>query len=122
VFLELLLREWRMEVVNLGCCTPPQLVVEEVGGGASDLVVVSSVNGHGYSQGLELMGLIRKGCPGLKAPVVIGGRLTTAERTDLVVEPALRAAGYHSVFVGENSIGRFSQFLSGLLLPMATVA
>ncbi|MGW5641158.1 methylaspartate mutase, partial [Streptomyces sp. NPDC003832] len=55
IYLELLLTEWGHRVTNLGACVPEQLVVTEVLTHSPDLVVVSSVNGHGAADGLRLI-------------------------------------------------------------------
>src|SRR5262249_3646935 len=72
VFLQLALEELGHRVVNLGACVPDELVLAGCLRVRPDLVVVSSVNGHGFRDGTRLIGRIR-GCPELAAtPVVIG--------------------------------------------------
>ncbi|MFE7135737.1 cobalamin B12-binding domain-containing protein [Streptomyces sp. NPDC057638] len=100
VFLQLLLEEMGYEVINLGPCVPEELVLTECLRHEPALVVVSSVNGHGHSDGLGLARTLRDH-PGLaRTPLVIGGKLGVSDA------PAVRArqaaalldAGFDAVF------------------------
>src|SRR5205823_4406136 len=78
VFLQLALEELGHRVVNLGACVPDELLVAECLRVRPDLIVVSSVNGHGFRDGTRLIGRIRA-CPELATTVVvIGGKLGIA--------------------------------------------
>src|SRR5262249_39092001 len=75
VFLQLTLEELGHRVVNLGACTPDDLIVAECMRVLPDLIVVSSVNGNGFRDGMRLIGRVRE-CEELATtPVVIGGKL-----------------------------------------------
>ncbi|WP_236568013.1 MULTISPECIES: cobalamin B12-binding domain-containing protein [unclassified Nocardiopsis] len=75
VFLQLLLEEAGHRVANIGPCVPDRLLVEECLARTPGLVVVSSVNGHGYDDGLRAVRELRAQ-PGLaRVPAVIGGKL-----------------------------------------------
>jgi methylaspartate mutase sigma subunit len=98
VFLQLALEELGHRVRNLGACVPDDLVVSECRATRPDLVVVSSVNGHGSQDGTRLIGRIRA-CPELATtPVVIGGKLGIAGPEGRHRIDQLRSAGFDAVF------------------------
>ena len=66
VFLQLLIEELGYRVRNLGPCVPDDVLVEEVRHSGADLVVLSSVNGHGLQDGLRVIPQLRA-CPELAA-------------------------------------------------------
>ena len=98
IFLTLLFREMGHRVVTLGSCVPESEVAQRCQELSPDLVVVSSVNGHGYLDGLRLIRLLRRteGCDRL--PAVIGGKLTTDGKLEDAHVTALLEAGYGAVF------------------------
>ena len=104
VYLHLLLEEHGFRVVNLGACTPIDELVAAHLRHAPDLVVVSTVNGHGAVEGEELIRRLRR--HDHTTPVVIGGNLGVAGAADERHVPALRAAGYTGVFVGDRAVRR----------------
>jgi N-dimethylarginine dimethylaminohydrolase/methylmalonyl-CoA mutase cobalamin-binding subunit len=98
VYLQLALEELGHRVVNLGACVPEELLVSECLRVRPDLVVVSTVNGHGFHDGMRVIGCIR-GCPDLAAtPVVIGGKLGITGPAGRAGRDQLRAAGFDAVF------------------------
>ena len=112
VYLQLWLGEHGLNVKNLGSCTPVGTVLSALQQRRTQLLVVSSVNGHGYSQGLELIRQVRRLHPHLSC--VIGGKLTTSEDETLAVRQSLIDAGYNQVFVGPDAIDTFSRYLGSL--------
>ncbi|APU42988.1 cobalamin B12-binding domain-containing protein [Streptomyces sp. TN58] len=99
VFLQLLLEEAGHEVVNLGPCVPDEMLIREALDRRPDLIVVSSVNGHGHHDGFRIVRRLRT-TPGLaRTPVVIGGKLGIGG-PDPRRNHALRAAGFQAVFEG----------------------
>ncbi|NWB99001.1 cobalamin B12-binding domain-containing protein [Pseudomonas gingeri] len=112
VYLQLWLTEHGFNVKNLGSCTPTELVLTSLEQHRTQLLVVSSVNGHGHSQGLELIRLVRQHHPDL--PCVIGGKLTTSEDQTRAVSQELLAAGYNQVFIGDDAISTFEIYLGTL--------
>lgn len=110
VYLELWLREQGFDVMNLGGCTPEDEVLTALTAFAPHLVVVSSVNGHGFYQAQRLIERIRRQDP--VTPCVIGGKLTTQEADNRAVKRRLLEAGYAGVFVGPAAIEEFSRFLA----------
>jgi methylaspartate mutase sigma subunit len=98
VFLQLALEELGHRVLNLGACVPDDLLVSECLRVRPDLVVISSVNGHGFHDGTRLIGRIRA-CPELAAtPVMIGGKLGIAGPAGRQRLEQLRSAGFDAVF------------------------
>jgi len=99
IFLQLLIEEAGHEVVNLGPCVPDGMLVREALERRPDLIVISSVNGHGRHDGARAIACIRA-TPGLAGtPVVIGGKLGI-RGPDPQRNHALRAEGFHTVFEG----------------------
>jgi methylaspartate mutase sigma subunit len=115
VYLQLALEELGHRVDNLGACVPNDLVVTACQRGRYDLVVVSTVNGHGALDGARLIRRIRE-CPELETiPVVIGGKLGITGRVGggRTVEE-LRAAGFDEVFEEGAEVAALQAFAQGL--------
>ncbi|KAA1250986.1 cobalamin B12-binding domain-containing protein [Mycobacterium simiae] len=110
VYLQKLLEEHGASVRNLGCCTPVAGVVEAVITEPTDLLVVSSINGHGFHGAKHLMGALREW--GIAVPSVIGGKLTTAVADNFAVREQLLREGFTDVFLGADAILRFVEFIS----------
>ncbi|KLJ01160.1 cobalamin-dependent protein [Streptomyces albidoflavus] len=113
IYLELLLREWGHEVLNLGACVPDALVVDTCVEYRPDLLVVSSVNGHGANDGLRLIQRVRATEELADTPVVIGGKLGTADDA-ATWAPRLRQAGFDAVFDDSGGILPFRGYLDRL--------
>lgn len=109
IYLEKLLEEHGATVRNLGSCTPVRHVIAELFEHRPDLLVVSSVNGHGHHGARVLLTEIRRA--GLDVPCVVGGKLTTAESDNDRVRRDLLDHGFTDVFVGADAIPRFLEFL-----------
>ncbi|WP_371617040.1 cobalamin B12-binding domain-containing protein [Streptomyces sp. NBC_00454] len=113
VFLQLLLEEMGHEVVNLGSCVPDELLIDECRRHRPDMVVISSVNGHGHLDGRRLIGRLR-GEPDLAdLSVVIGGKLGIKGAENGAYGPELMAAGFDAVFEDSAGIAPFRRFLEG---------
>ncbi|MFE9749514.1 cobalamin B12-binding domain-containing protein [Saccharothrix saharensis] len=114
VFLQLVLEELEHRVVNLGACVPDDLLVAECARHEPDLVVVSSVNGHGFHEARRVIAKLRAE-PGLAAtPVVVGGKLGIDGPGGHDRAATLTAAGYDAVFEDAGSIAAFRAFLARL--------
>jgi methylaspartate mutase sigma subunit len=113
IYLQLLLRERGHDVLNLGACVPDSLVVGACRRHRPDLVVVSSVNGHGANDGLRLIRRFRAVRELAATPVVIGGKLGTAGE-GIAWAPRLREAGFDAVFDETTGILPFRQYLDHL--------
>ncbi|KAA0939270.1 cobalamin B12-binding domain-containing protein [Streptomyces apricus] len=105
VLLQLLLEEMGYHVVNLGPCVPDALLVEECVLRRPTMVVVSSINGHGYTDGLRLAPRLRARPELAATPLVIGGKLDVvedaAERDRQ--SAALLEAGFDAVFADAHA-------------------
>ncbi|MFJ7911781.1 MULTISPECIES: cobalamin B12-binding domain-containing protein [unclassified Kitasatospora] len=115
VFLQLLLEEMGFDVVNLGPCVPTDLLVSESLARRPVLLVVSSVNGHGFQDGIRMIGKVRERDELSAVPAVIGGKLAIAgaQSADQLAE--LIAAGYDAVFDdGAEGIASFRRLLDSL--------
>ncbi len=120
VYLQLALTELGHRVLNLGPCVPDELLVSECLRVRPDLVVVSSVNGHGFIDGVPLIGRIRA-CPELAAtPVVIGGKLGIAGPAGHQSRDQLRAAGFDAVFEDGSGMAAFRSFTERLMMSVST--
>ncbi|MER5351650.1 cobalamin B12-binding domain-containing protein [Kitasatospora sp. NPDC002551] len=114
VFLQLLLEELGHRVTNLGACVPDESLVAECRRIEPDLIVLSSVNGHGHRDGLRVIGALR-GCPELaRTPAVIGGKLGIAGPGDPDRQRSLLAAGFDGVFEEGRSVADFRSFVRSL--------
>ena len=109
VYLQKVLEEQGATVLNLGSCTPVAEVLSGIASFHPDLLVVSSVNGHGHHGARVLLTEMQR--QGLEVPSVVGGKLTTAESDNDRVRRDLLSLGYTEVFTGDDSIDRFREFL-----------
>ncbi|MBC3840325.1 methylaspartate mutase [Streptacidiphilus sp. 4-A2] len=80
VFLQLLLEDWGHRVENLGPCLTGDELAAACRKSAPDLIVLSSVNGHGESDGLRAVAALRACAELADTPVVIGGKLGTGRQ------------------------------------------
>ena len=98
VFLQLLIEELGMSVVNLGPCVPDDLLVAECLDRQPQMVVISSVNGHGYQDGLRVIARLRAQPRLAGLPVVLGGKLgISGGESDEHIQHLL-AAGFDAVY------------------------
>ncbi len=74
IFMELLIKEHGYDVVNLGPCVPYPESVNYYKSYRPDIMVVSTINGHGYIEGLSLINQLKKEVPETKN-IFIGGNL-----------------------------------------------
>ncbi|MGW6285409.1 cobalamin B12-binding domain-containing protein [Streptomyces sp. NPDC055107] len=107
VVLQLLLEEHGYTVHNLGPCTPPAEVVDCLRFVRPDLVVLSTVNGHGL---IELPQLVRS-LRGTR--VVVGGKLNTT-RVSAGDIRRLVDIGVDRVFTESESLEEFFGYLRAL--------
>lgn len=115
VYLDMLLRNLGHVVHNLGPSVPDRLLLRECLRSRPDLVVISTVNGHGLADGLRQIRALRRRRRLAAVPVVIGGKLSTTAQDG--GEPAARkllAAGYDAVFADEGDLARFRALVDGL--------
>jgi methylaspartate mutase sigma subunit len=114
VYLELLMEELGCRVTNLGGCTPDGTIVRECLVRRPDLLVVSSLNGHGCQDGIRLIGALRAFPDLAGVPVVIGGKLDVVAGGDGRTAQRLLAAGFDAVFEDGVGLTRFHAYVRTL--------
>jgi methylaspartate mutase sigma subunit len=114
VFLQLVLEELGHRVVNLGPCVPPELLVRTCQSERPDLIVMSSVNGHGLSDGKRAVQAVRTAGELAGIPAVIGGKLGIAGLTDRGQLRQLLDAGFDAVFEDADGMQPLDAFLGRL--------
>jgi methylaspartate mutase sigma subunit len=115
VYLQLLLEEMGHRVTNLGACVPDQLLLDHCRRYPPDLIVVSSVNGHGVADGARLVAAVRADATLAAIPIVIGGKLDTTGGEESTVR-RLRDAGFDAVFHGTADIDAFRDFVHAVAI------
>ena len=98
IVLQLLIEEMGAEVVNLGPCVPVETLRQACREHRPDCVVISTVNGHGYFDGRQLITELRADDQLAGLPVVIGGLLHTGGGDTRAVRADLLACGFDEVF------------------------
>ncbi|MGW4162382.1 cobalamin B12-binding domain-containing protein [Streptomyces sp. NPDC004788] len=98
VHLQLFLEEHGHSVLNLGPCVPERLLVDTARMTSPDLVVLSSVNGHGHQDGLRAARALRADEDTQGIPMVIGGLLGISPDGAEERRAELLAAGYDEVY------------------------
>jgi methylaspartate mutase sigma subunit len=97
IFLQLLIEELGFDVVNLGACVPDEVIEAECLARNPAMLVLSSVNGHGYQDGLRVITRLR-GRPELAGtPMIIGGKLGISADSRAANVEALLTAGFDAV-------------------------
>jgi methylaspartate mutase sigma subunit len=119
VYLQLVLEELGHRVTNLGACVPDDLLLSECRALRPDLIVISTVNGHGARDGMRVITAIRA-CPELVAtPVVIGGKLDVIGDALGTNAENLLTAGFDGVFQDAPALHQFRSYVQSLPASMA---
>jgi methylmalonyl-CoA mutase cobalamin-binding subunit len=111
VFLQMYLEERGHRVRNLGTCVPYELLEESCREQPYDLVVVSTINGHGHMEGLEVARLLARLEKRRRLKLVIGGKLGVEESSSGEHARALLRAGFDAVFFGPSAVDDFGAYL-----------
>jgi methylaspartate mutase sigma subunit len=114
VYLQLAVEELGHTVTNLGACVPDELLVDECLRLDPDLVVLSSVNGHGRIDGARVIARVRARPELAATPVVIGGMLGIAGPGGRQAHDLLLAAGFNAVFDDGARLPAFRAYLEEL--------
>jgi len=114
VYLQLFLEERGHRVRNLGACVPDEMLVDECLRHDPDLVVLGSVNGHGWQDGERVVAALRARPELAATGIVIGGKLgIDGPRGDSQAD-RLRAAGFDEVFEDHDGIAPFRSYVDRL--------
>ena len=114
VYIQLVLEELGHDVINMGACVPDQELIAHCRTARPDLIVFSSVNGHGFADGMRVIASLRDAPELVATPVVIGGKLDTVGG-DPTIADQLLAAGFDAVYFedpvsGDAALGAFRSF------------
>jgi methylaspartate mutase sigma subunit len=119
IFLQLLLEEWGHRVTNLGPCVPEEMLISRSAAIEPDLIVISTVNGHGFQDGRRLIDALRAHPRLSSVPTVIGGLLGIGQDDEQRAIAELLAAGYSAVFHNESELRRFRSVIDSLRAGVA---
>jgi methylaspartate mutase sigma subunit len=114
VFLQLFLEELGGEVINLGACTPDELIIAECRKAKPDVLVVSTVNGHGHIDGNRLIRKVRQDTELAGMYAVIGGKLGVGGDSNTQFSAELISAGFDATFEATAGLDEFVCFLESL--------
>lgn len=114
VFLQLLLEERDGDVTNLGICVPDEVIIDECLRSRPDVVVVSTVNGHGHIDGLRLIRKLRAVPELADMKVVIGGKLGVKGAENAKYSAELVANGFDAAFESSTGLAAFESFLGSI--------
>ncbi|MGW1072819.1 cobalamin B12-binding domain-containing protein [Streptomyces sp. NPDC002537] len=123
-YLQLLLEGWGHRVENLGPRVTGKEIVARCRYRAPDLIVLSSVDGHGESDGLRAISALHASRALAGTPVVIVGEFGTHGAEDRARDEGSRtarrllAAGFAAVFLEPAGLEAFKDFV-GLVTPRA---
>ncbi|MFF0504108.1 cobalamin B12-binding domain-containing protein [Streptomyces fimicarius] len=113
VYLALFLEERGHDVVALGPCVSPRLLTDACRQHVPDVVVLSSVNGHGYRDALASVRALRAEPELAALPVAVGGKLGIAGRSGEAETARLREAGCDAVLAdGADDLEALCSFLA----------
>ncbi len=111
VYIQLVLEELGHTVTNVGACVPEAELAARCQTIQPDLIVLSSVNGHGFQDGLRAITALRE-CPELMTtPAVIGGKLDIVGG-DPTMAGQLLDAGFDAVFIEADALSAFRSFVA----------
>jgi methylaspartate mutase sigma subunit len=99
------------EVLNFGPCTPTKLLAETVRDRRPQLVVISTINGHGEQSAIKIIETLKLYQAHRIGPIVIGGKLSTLPINEDRLYNSLIDCGFTGVFVSERPWAEFDTFL-----------
>lgn len=114
LFMQLFLEDRGHRVANLGACVPDDLLTGECCRRRPDLVVLSTVNGHGFADGARVIRRLRHRPELAGTPIVIGGKLGTGGQDSAAAVRELLAAGFDAVFDRPTDMDAFELYLGSL--------
>jgi methylaspartate mutase sigma subunit len=114
VYIQLVLEEYGLGVENLGACLPVGALLEACLREPRDLVVLSTIAGHGGAEAITIIEALRAHDELACTRVVIGGMLTTDGSQDSAVTADLLRRGFDGVYVGEDAMLGFRSLLRSM--------
>jgi methylaspartate mutase sigma subunit len=114
VYLQLLIEDLGHRVRNLGPCVPAAEIVSRCRDERADLLVLSSVNGHGAQDARPVIATVRADAGTAALPTVIGGKLDVSGTDGPRLAQDLIEAGYDAVFTEGAVTTGFESFLRTL--------
>jgi methylaspartate mutase sigma subunit len=114
VYIQLVLEEYGLGVENLGACLPVATLVEACLREPRDLVVLSTIAGHGYNEAVTIIEALRAHRELARTRVVIGGMLSTDGSQDSAATADLLRRGFDGVYVGERAMLDFRSLLASM--------
>ena len=111
IFMQLYMEELGFEVINLGACVGYDELIKRCHFEKPDLLLISTVNGHGCIEGVNIATMISNYPVLQRMTTVIGGKLTTKGDDNKQAIMDLYNAGFDGVFAGEDSLSCFREFL-----------
>lgn len=118
VFLQLLLEEHGYEVHNLGQCTPVELVVAQALLLRPEIVVISTVNGHGHMDGPHVARALRDRVELSGSRIVIGGKMGVLGPANVSHAGALLLSGFDAVVEADAHSVDPEQLMSLIRVPV----
>jgi Methylmalonyl-CoA mutase, C-terminal domain/subunit (cobalamin-binding) len=117
VFLRLLLEELGHDVTNVGVCAPDDLVIAESLRVRPQLILISTVNGHGHLDGARLVRKLRALPELSETRMVIGGKLGVRGADNVLYGQSLIEAGFDSVFEADAGLNPLEYLRAVLRAP-----
>lgn len=111
--MELFLQEQGFEVENLGVCVPYETLAEACERSRPDLVVVSTVNGHGSIECVEIARRLGQLEHRDSFRLVTGGKLVMDRKASEECAENLRAEGFDGVFREPNGLNDLLRSIEG---------
>jgi methylaspartate mutase sigma subunit len=112
LFVQLLMEENGWSVTNLGACVPLSMLIDESLRRTADMIVISTVNGHGTQEARQAIEAIRAQPSLARVPVFLGGKISVSEDREREAVGELVAAGYDGVLVGDDAVPAFRTHLT----------
>lgn len=112
VFLQLLLEEHGHYVANCGPCVPVEEAIERCVLERAQLLVISTVNGHGLIEAGSYITRIKADSRLIGLRVVLGGKLGVNGSTSEAEVAQLMALGFDAIFAADaSSVMEFSNYM-----------
>lgn len=111
IYIEKYMKESGFSVYNLGCCTPIEEVVTVCADVQPVFVVISTLNGHGYMEGITLAAALRENPLTVDLPLFIGGNIGVNIADAPTQAMKLCDAGFTDAFYGDDQWARFCKVL-----------